>query len=386
MNRHWLAFVVGVTAIAAGCVIAVVMHNMPPSTIVMATGFEGGAYHEFGKRYRAELAKSGVEVRLVPTAGAVENLTLMRNPKSGVSVSLMQGGIADVAASADLESLGTTFFEPLWLFQRRDSQSSGFLALRGRKVSIGTPGSGTRALALELLNRNGMDEQNTELLSLSTQIASEKLLAGEIDFMGTLSAWESPIVQRLAADERVALVSFPRADAYVARYPVLNKVTLPRGVADLAKDLPPADVTLLAPKASLVVRKDLHPAIQYLLLDAASHIHSTPGIFQRASQFPAAEAGDLRLSGEALQFYKAGRPFLHNHLPFWIVEIVSKLTILHPGAGLALSGLQVSSVGLRLADAVKNTATVRRAQISGRRDRPGRRIRTTHRGAAQAAR
>jgi hypothetical protein len=103
---------------------------------------------------------------------------------------------------------------------------------------------------------------------------------------------------------------------------------VPRGVGDLAKDLPPTDVILFAPKVSLVVRKDLHPAIQYLLLDAAVQIHSRPGIFQHANQFPAAESIDIPLSREALQFYKSGRPFLHNYLPFWVAELFGTLIIL----------------------------------------------------------
>jgi len=80
-----------------------------------------------------------------------------------------------------------------------------------------------------------------------------------------------------------------RADAYVALYPFLSKAPLPRGVGDLAKDLPPADVTLFASKASLVVRKDFHAAIQYLLLSTAVQIHSGVGMFHRAGRFPAAE-------------------------------------------------------------------------------------------------
>jgi hypothetical protein len=99
-------------------------------------------------------------------------------------------------------------------------------------------------------------------------------------------------------------------------------------VGDLTKDLPPTDVVLFAPKASLVVRKDLHPAIQFLLLNAAVQIHSGPGIFQHASEFPAAEAIDLPLSDEALRFYKSGPPFLHNYLPFWVAELFGKLVIL----------------------------------------------------------
>jgi hypothetical protein len=103
---------------------------------------------------------------------------------------------------------------------------------------------------------------------------------------------------------------------------------LPEGVGDLAKNRPPRDVVLIAPKASLVVRKDLHPAIQYLLLDAAEKIHSGPGIFQKAGQFPAAEAIDLPLSDVARQFHKSGRPFLQRHLPFWLAVLVDRLLVL----------------------------------------------------------
>jgi hypothetical protein len=103
---------------------------------------------------------------------------------------------------------------------------------------------------------------------------------------------------------------------------------LPAGVADLAENRPPADVLLLAPKASLVVRRDLHPAIQYLLLEAAEQIHSKPGLFHKAGEFPAPEAIDLPLSIHARQFYRTGSPFLQRHLPFWLAVLAEQLLVL----------------------------------------------------------
>jgi hypothetical protein len=87
-------------------------------------------------------------------------------------------------------------------------------------------------------------------------------------------------------------------------------------------------VILIATKASLVVRNDLHPAIQYLLLNAAAEIHSGPSIFNRANTFPAAEAVDMPLSSEAQRFYKSGLPFLNDYLPFWMAALAGKLIIL----------------------------------------------------------
>jgi hypothetical protein len=181
---------------------------------------------------------------------------------------------------------------------------------------------------LELLARHGVDERSAELLPLSFQDTAGRLVRGQIDAALVLAAWESPVVRQLLAEDTIELVSFPRADAHVALFPFLTKLRLPAGVRDLAKNRPPRDVTLIAPKASLVVRKDLHPAIQSLLLDAAEQIHSGPGIFQQARQFPAPEAIGLPLSDEARQFYRSGPPFLQRNLPFWLAVAIGRLLVL----------------------------------------------------------
>ncbi|MEA2988801.1 MAG: hypothetical protein QOG83_1512 [Alphaproteobacteria bacterium] len=325
-RSRWPLFAMIVTGVAILAAVVVLVWTLPPRTIMMATGAEGGAYHEIGKQYRDILARAGVELRLVSTGGATENLALLRDKR--VSVGLVQGGIAGEQDASQLESLGTVFYEPLWLFHRSELRGLGLDVVRGRKVSVGPEGSGTRTLSLELLRRIGIDRQVGELLALTPQAAGDKLIAGEIDTALMLISWDSPVIRRLLADERVELASFPFADAYVAFYPFLSKVVVPAGVGDLAKGRPPSDVTLVAPKASLIVRKDLHSAIQYLLLNTAVQVHSGAGIFQRAGQFPAAEAIDLPLSGEALQFYKSGRPFLQNYLPFWAASLAGRLLIL----------------------------------------------------------
>ena len=328
LQNHWPAIAITTTALAIGCVIFATLWTLPPRAIVMATGAEGGDYYEVGKLYRAALAQEGVDVQLVPTAGAVENLKLLRDPASRVSVALVQGGIIGATPAPGLQSLGTMFYEPYWWFRRAEIKESGVVAdLRGRRMSIGPEGSGTRALALPLLARAGVDAENSELLPLSPRATAEKLLAGDIDVAFMVASWQSPVVQQLLADDRVVLTSYARADALVALYPFLTKLMLPRGAADLAKDRPPEDVTLIASKASLVIRRDLHPAIQYLLLNAAIEIHGNASVFRHANQFPAAEGAELPLSSEALRFYKSGLPFLHEYFTFWMAELIGRLAL-----------------------------------------------------------
>jgi TRAP-type uncharacterized transport system substrate-binding protein len=334
LQRYWRYITIaGMIVILLGAGVFII-ETLPPRTVIMATGAEGGANYELGVRYREILAQSGVKLQLLPTTGSLENLARLRDPKSGVGVGFIQAGITTKKESPELESLGTIFYEPLWLFYRGEI-GGGFQALRGRRLSIGPEGSGGRALALELVKRTKIDSIIGELSAFTPQVAAEKLIAGDIDAAFIVTGWDSPVVQRLVTAKGIELASWPRADAYLALYPFLNKLLLPTGVADLSMNRPPADVVLLAPKASLAVRADLHPAIQYLLLIAAVQIHSQPGIFHKAGQFPAAESIDLPLSEEAQGFYKTGRPFLQNHLPFWIATLVERvLFVLVPMAAL----------------------------------------------------
>ena len=328
LENHWPSITIAVTAAAIACAFLLMLGSMPPHLIVMATGREGDASYEIGERYRAALSHDNVQVQLVPTAGSVENLAMLQDPHSGVNVALIDGGILSAADTSGVQSLGTVFYEPLWGFHRREIPEEDANSLHGQRVSIGPEGSGTRVLSLQILKHTGIERLVGELLGLEPPEAGKKLLAGEIDMVFMMTSWGSPVVQQLLADDRVTLSSFQHADAFIALYPFLNKVVVPRGVTDIVRDRPSKDVVLIATKASLVVRKDLHPAIQYLLLNAAAKIHSGPSIFNHANAFPAAEAIDIPLSDEALRFYKSGTPFLHDYFPFWMAALIGKLIIL----------------------------------------------------------
>jgi len=334
LHRYWAYFSLAAVTVMLFAATIFVVATLPPRTIVMATGAKGGANYELGNRYREILGTSGVTVELIQTTGSLQNLELLRDPKSGVSVALIQSGTTSKAQSPGLESLGTVFYEPMWLFYRAGI-AANLQALAGKRISIGPEGSGARMLALELVKRTRLDGLVKELLAFTPEEAAEKLISGEIDAAFIVAAWQSPAILSLAHAKDIELGSVARADAFTALYPFLNKLVLPAGIFDLLTVRPSADVLLLAPKASLAVRDDLHPALQHLLLRAAVQIHSQPGMFQKAGQFPAAESIDLPLSEEAQRFYKSGRPFLQNHLPFWLATLIERvIVVLIPLAAL----------------------------------------------------
>jgi TRAP-type uncharacterized transport system substrate-binding protein len=328
-----LLWAIGAGAVALLVWLVFFFHPLPPRTLSLACGPDGSSYQVFGKRYQTQLAKQGVRLTLIATTGTEANLELLRNGKADAG--FVDGGIAEETDEAGLLSLGTIAYEPLWFFTRHVATDRGLAALRGKRVSVGPVGSESRALMQALLKRNAMDLTSFQLLTLTPEDSASELLAGHIDGVVLVNSYASPLVRQLVKTPGIDVASFSRADAYTALFPSLTKRIFPAGVADLDRDVPPRDVTLLATKTSLIVRGTLHPALQYMLLETIAQLHARSGIFQKAGEFPGAEAQEIPLSPEARHYYKSGRPFLQQYMPFWLAALVEQfLVLLIPVIGL----------------------------------------------------
>ncbi len=306
----------------------------PPRRVVLATGVAQGAYAEFGQRYAERLKRHGITVELRNTQGAAENLALLRDASSDVQIGFVQGGASDMPdADASLRSLGSMFYEPVWLFYRADSAQrllkkptlDSLSQLAGWRVNIGAAGSGVPHLATRLLEANRVDAGAIVLSQQPVTPAVIELLENRLDALVLASAPESAMVQMLLQTPGVQLFDFAQADAYTRRFGFLSAVTLPRGVVDLARDMPAADVRMVAPTATLVVREDLHPALAQLFVQAAREVHGESGWFQRKGDFPNARDGERALAPEAERFYRSGVPWLQRYLPFWLANLVDRM-------------------------------------------------------------
>lgn len=309
----------------------------PPKRVVMTTGAKDGAYHAFAQRYRDELAEFGVILELRPSGGAAENLDRLRTGADGVEVGLVQGGLAQRESDAGLVTLGSLFYEPVWLFYRGKTVLDRIADLRGQRIAVGAKGSGTHALGTAIATANGLHEPPTVILEIGGLAAADKLIAGEIDAALYVSAIEAAAVQELLAAPGVRLMNMRRADAYVRQLPYLHKLTLPEGVVDLKRGIPPHDVTMVALSANLVAREQLHPVAVELLLSAARRVHGGPTLLHAANDFPAPKDGDLPLSSDADRFYKERPSLLRRLLPFWVAVWVERtLFIALPLIALAI--------------------------------------------------
>ncbi|MBJ2157807.1 TAXI family TRAP transporter solute-binding subunit [Variovorax sp. IB41] len=316
------------------------LQPQPPKHVTLATGPTGSAYAEFGKRYATALKANGISVELKPTSGSSENLELLR--KGGADVGFVRGGSADPVADeeAGLSSLGSLFFEPIWLFYRADSahkvdKKTGTLTsltqLRGLRVNVDMPGSGLPEIMERLFKANRLGPDDVLLSNLEQAAAAEALQAGLLDAIVLSSAPQSQQVQRLLRAGDIKLMDFGQADAYSRRFPFLSAVTLPRGVVDLSKDLPPSDVSLLAATTSLLSREETHPALRQLFAQSAQTVHSGAGWFNRARDFPNTRTSELPVSPEGDRAINGTPPFWQRYLPFWASNLVERMWLVLGG-------------------------------------------------------
>ena len=328
--REWLIIAgPALLLIVAGFVLASrFVQPAPPDTITITTGGESGAYYKFAQRYRDSLKGDGIKLDIKPSAGSMQNLARLRGASPEASVAFVQGGTTEPEDSNTLLSLGRMFYEPVWIFHRLPADIDRLTQLRGKRIAVGAAGSGTRHLALQLLNASEVNAVNATLVEAPGKAAAEALISGEVDAAFLVSAPDAALVQELLRAPGIKLMSLSQAEAYAKRYPWLARVVLHKGVIDFAQGIPARDVELVAAVALLAVRDDVHPALQFALAQAAADTHRGPGIFNSGQHFPQSQGTELPMSKVAERFHKSGPPFFQRYMPFWIAVLMDRLLVL----------------------------------------------------------
>lgn len=298
----------------------------PPDSLTIASGDTSGAYYAFARKYKEILAREGVELKIEVTSGSVQNLEMLRAGK--IDAAFLQSGIGKPRKDDAVFSLGSLYFEPLWVFHRANAEIDLLSGLKGRTIAIGGVGSGTRTFVEPILARNGVSRKNTRILDSGGKPSADALRRGEIDAAFYIASAESPVIRELVQDRSLELMTFQRAEAYTRHYLYMSKVVLPRGMVNFERDVPARDKTLLAAAATMVIHDDLHPALRTLLLRAMTEVHAPGGLFERPQQFPSVKYLDFPLSDKAKRYIEDGPSLLDRYLPYWVADMIVRLSIL----------------------------------------------------------
>src|SRR6266542_922958 len=297
---------------------------LPPRHLVIAAGPTGSGYDAAARRYARILARHRVQLQVRNAAGAVEDLELLREPASGVQAAVTAFGVTRPGDPDTFYSLGGIFDAPVFIFYRAAEPITRFAQFRGKRLAIGMPGTALRALFLQVLKATDALDISTRLVDLDSAGGVDALTGGEIDAAAFPSELDGILLQRALGAPGLQLMNVAQAEAIAKTVPGLKHVVLWRGLIDLSRDIPDADIDLIASRNRLLVRKELHPALQYLLLEAMREVHSAPGPFNRLGEFPAEQPNDLPLSPTAEAFYRSGPTFWQRYTSFWLTSLLNR--------------------------------------------------------------
>ncbi|MGA7529228.1 MAG: TAXI family TRAP transporter solute-binding subunit [Pseudolabrys sp.] len=217
----------------------------------------------YGEKYREIFARSHVKLELRETNGAVDNLRLLQDPKSGVDIGFVNGGVSIGNPPPGLLSIGLMYNNAFWIFYRSTETLDYLSQLKGRRIAIGPEGSGTRFSAEQVLGAGGITSSTAAFLPYGGTAAADALKDGKVDVAWVLGGTDAASVKALLHTPDVRLMNIPMAEAFTRIYPGLVRLVLPQGVFDIEGNIPPNDVTLLATTNRLLIRDDLHPEISF---------------------------------------------------------------------------------------------------------------------------
>ncbi len=303
----------------------------PPMHARMATGAVGGGYHAFAERLQAELEQQGFTLELVESQGSEDNLAKLGQGE--VELALVQSGqeltLPD-EARAKLTGLGVMYREPLWLFTGRKVQFQRLADLTKLRLAIGSADSGTQAVTAALFKANRIEpaQYPKRWQQLGGSRAADALIAGELDAAFFVGPAENPLIQRLAAEPKLRLVSLRRTEAYLARLPYLSQLEVGEGMLDMAQNTPDRDIVTLGPVATLVAGEEFHPSLTPLILEAAKTVLKNGSLLDPAGSYPAKPPLSLNTLAEADYYYDKGLPILQRYLPFRIASLADRYIIL----------------------------------------------------------
>src|SRR5215813_1235224 len=246
-TTFWKPLVVAVSSVAMVLGVLYIAYRwvdpLPPRHLTIAAGPVESGYDHFARQYARMLARDGVELEVRNSTGAVEDLKLLRDAGSGVQAALTTLGVTEPSDADIFYSLGGIFDSPIFIFYRNAEPITQFAQLRGKRLSIGKPGTALRSLVLQVLKATDALDASVHLSDLEPTDAIDALIAGEIDVAIVPQLDRTPL-RRVLGTPSIRLMSVAQAEAIAKTVPGLKHVVLWQGLIDLSRDIPNSDVHL----------------------------------------------------------------------------------------------------------------------------------------------
>lgn len=235
----------------------------------LVTGGTQGTYYALGGTFADLISEeTGIKTTAEVSQASAANANALK--AGDAEIAFLQTDIAYYAkngelmfegqAVEDLVAIGGLYPETIHLVTTSKSGIKSFDDLKGKKVSVGAPGSGTYANAEQLLEVHGLTMDDIQAQNLDFGESTDGLTTGQIDAAFITAGYPTAAVEALGATTDVVIVPVEadKAEALIEKYPYYALDTIPSGTYGLESEVPTVSVL-----AMIAVKSDLPEDVAY---------------------------------------------------------------------------------------------------------------------------
>lgn len=305
----------------------------PDRHIYFATAYPNSDWTQLADGSARILDKSGLDVLVLQTDGAVDNVARLNDSANPVNAAYTYGLALKPDDLEGIYSLGSISYDPVWIFYNKNltGEIKSLNELAKHRVGLGPVKSGSYQIAKKIFDVVEISvDGNAHFLPNAIQKNGDKLKSGEIDAFIVVSTDFDPVTKELLQMPNIAVFDFKNAAAYAKKFNSFVALTLPADSIDINKQVPKQNISLLATTTSLVVKRSMHPDLQLALLMAAKDANrNSPNLFfAKRGEFPRYVDPSIPISPIAERFYDYGPPHAMRYLPYWLAGLVDRAWLL----------------------------------------------------------
>lgn len=285
---------------------------LPPTRVVIGTGPGQSSYLELARNYANRLEHLGIQTDIVTHDRPQDALDRMTAGDRRIDVTFAQGLYAQQHPQA--MALAVIGHEIVWVFARQSIQS--LAQLRGARIAASVEGSSNRMAAGILLRHAGVAEHEVLFQPEVGDAAIDAIATGRVDAVVHVATGDSHTAATLARLDNVHLLGVERAGQLATVEPRLRALVMPQGSIELRANLPATDLPTMVTQTHLMVRPDVHPALQRALLDVAGELHVMSGFLEGQGVYPTSVGSNFPVSAVASKAQRGGRPWMETLLPY----------------------------------------------------------------------
>jgi TRAP-type uncharacterized transport system substrate-binding protein len=312
-----------ILALAAGLLYYTVSGDYAFLRASVLTGSPTGAYHALGDRLAARALKKNGRLKVVSTAGSVENIARLvgENGRCAPAFAFVQDGVP-APADAGLQTLGRLPQpESLFLLAKRGRAIDTFNGLKGASVGIGPEGSGTAYLMHQLLENSDLSGLGLKPSNHDLQEQAGLVRDGQLDVAAFVMNENAEMVRTIANKYDLEIVAPADIEGLVARDKWLRLGRIPAGYYDIAKPIPATDKLVAQVDTLVMTNSCVHRAERIAFLMLLSEEFPN---FVRVNPPPSAKSRDSApLADEAREFFTSGEPEIADKYFPWLVNLMS---------------------------------------------------------------